>query len=475
MKRILLFAAVVAFAGPRNATAADAPSPFRLVSMTLSIDLDYPGEKLSGTAVLELENASAGPASDVPLLLGRLMRFDAIARADGAPLPADDAVVVFSDSPKQQVRSAVVHLGRPVSPGTRASVRVAWSGYLVGYTETGSLYIRDRIDPEFTILRADAYAFPVVGVPSWQANREAPGGDFAFDATVTAPKELTVANGGELVERRESGDRAAWRYRSAGAPFLNVAIARYDVGDENGIRLYTFPWHSKGATRVREAAARAIELYARWFGPTPRPARFAIVEIPEDWGSQASLTGGIIQTESAFVRPEAMIELYHELSHFWNVPDTDAPSPRWNEGLATYLQHRAAAELDGGDLAGALARAADRLRPRLDDEPRLATVPMASYGRERMTDWSYSVGRLMFALLEKTAGSDEFFRILREFYRQYKISGADTARFVSFAGERGGAPVRALLADWLTSTAWLGKLRSGRSLDAIAAEYRAAR
>jgi hypothetical protein len=81
----------------------------------------------------------------------------------------------------------------------------------------------------------------------------------------------------------------------------------------------------------------------------------------------------------------------------------------------------------------------------------------------------------MFALLEKTAGSDEFFRLLRDFYQQYKISGADTARFASFAGDRGGLPVRALLADWLTSTNWVAKVRSARPLDAIAAEYRAAR
>ena len=71
MNRLLLFAAALALANPRSAMAAQAPSPFRLVSMTLSIDLDYPNEKLSGTALLELENASPAPASDVSLLLGR--------------------------------------------------------------------------------------------------------------------------------------------------------------------------------------------------------------------------------------------------------------------------------------------------------------------------------------------------------------------------------------------------------------------
>ena len=72
-----------------------------------------------------------------------------------------------------------------------------------------------------------------------------------------------------------------------------------------------------------------------------------MIEIPEGFGSQASATAGIILDASAFGDQAQLPQLYHELSHFWNPRDLDVPSPRWNEGLAMYLQYRLARELDG--------------------------------------------------------------------------------------------------------------------------------
>ena len=453
--------------------AAAAPA-WRLTAIELGVDLDYPEERLSGTAGLEVENVSREPASAVSLLLGRLMRFDRISAAGGASVPFEQEVVTFSDSPKEQVTRALLQLPRPVAPGDRARVKVAYSGYLVGYTETGSLYVRDHIDPEFTILRTDAYAFPVVGTPSKQANRAIPMADFPFDLSVTAPKGLTVANGGELVGREEHGDRVTWRYRSvAPAPFLNVTIAPYETTEGDGIRLFSFPKDHDGAARVRQAARGALALYERWFGPTAAPPRFALIEIPRDWGSQASLTGGVIQTASTFEDAGALIELYHEISHFWNVPDREPQSPRWNEGLASYLQFRVADELEGrNDLEEILASRTQRLRERLAGDPKLTSVPFADYGKAGMTDESYPVGRLMFAVLEKTVGPEKFREIVGGFYQKYKVTGATTQELIAFAVQAGGAPVETLLSEWMTSTRWAERILAGQSLSEIAASYR---
>ena len=104
-----------------------------------------------------------------------------------------------------------------------------------------------------------------------------------------------------------------------------------------------------------------------------------------------------------------------------------------------------------------------------------ASTAMADYGRAGMTDSSYLVGRLMFAALEKTVGPERFRAILGGFFQRYKDSGAGTREFVAWAGGHGGAPARALLSDWLTSTGWLERLRSGVTIDALAASYRGAR
>lgn len=274
------------------------------------------------------------------------------------------------------------------------------------------------------------------------------------------------------MEREIRGPRTTWHYRSAAAPFLNVAIAKYDVTERDGIRMYAFPADREGAARVLDRAQRAVALFRSWFGPTAAPARFAVIEIPADFGSQASIAGGIIQTAATFRDPDALIELYHEISHFWNPRDLDSRSPRINEGLAMYLQLRAAQEIDGRtDLDARLTRRIGRVLEDAPKEPRLATTPMADYGKEKMTDWSYSVGQLMFGLLEKSVGPEHFREFVGGFYQKSRETGATTADFIAFAGARGGRPAQRVLADWLTSTRWLERLKSGETLDVMAKGY----
>jgi hypothetical protein len=459
---------------PAAAQKTGQPDPrLRLRGIELAVDIDYESERLAGTVALEVENLSANPEKEASLLLGRLMRFERIEAPDGSPIPFRQEIVTFADSPKKQVNRALVEMPVPIAAHGRERFRVAYSGYLVGYTETGSLYIKDHIDPEFTIVRADAYAFPVVAVVSDEKNKSILLADFSFDLRVTVPGDLTVADGGELVERTRKGQRTTWHYRSASpVPFLNVAIAKYDVAEKDGIKLYSFPKDREGAGRVMDSAQRAVGLFRSWFGPTTTPAHFAVIEIPSDCGSQASLAGGIIQTASTFEDPDALVELYHEISHFWNPPDIEPLSPRINEGLAMYLQYRAAQEIDRrGDIDAKMNARARRLIEAGATEPRLSTTPLSEFGKAGMTDWSYSVGQLLFDLLEKIAGPEKFREIVGGFYQQFKETGATTADFVSLARARGGPAVELLLQEWLISTRWLARLRSGETLSAMAKRY----
>ena len=88
-----------------------------------------------------------------------------------------------------------------------------------------------------------------------------------------------------------------------------------------------------------------------------------------------------------------------------------------------------------------------------------------------MTDWSYSVGQLMFGLLEKTVGPGKFREIVGGFDQRYKASGATTAEFIAFAEGIGGPPVKRLLGEWLETTRWLANLRAGETLSAMAKRY----
>jgi hypothetical protein len=162
----------------------------------------------------------------------------------------------------------------------------------------------------------------------------------------------------------------------------------------------------------------------------------------------------ILQTAPAFRDPARLVEVYHEISHLWNVPLKDRASPRWYEGLAQSLQFLAADELDGTSrLPGALEAARAWLREHLRALSDHRDVPMIRYGTARLTGLSCQVGMLMFDELYGCAGGDAFNEIIGGFHREYAQSGATTEQFVRFAEKVAGRETRILFDRWMITTA----------------------
>jgi hypothetical protein len=459
--------ALAASYGPADAQT-DGGSALAMTRLELTLDLDYDEGSLAGTASYELSNLSAVAVTEIPFNVGRLLTVRT-ARGPSGSLTLTQDVAVFEDSPKRQVNHVVVTLSRPLAPGGTTRVELGYGGYLVGYTETGSIYIKDRVAPDFSILREDAFAWPSVGTLSRRANRVAPRPDFTFAARITVPEGQTVASGGRLVERTTREGRTTFTYESvAPVPFVNLPIAPYALLSDAGVRVYYFPEDSVGARQVLRSATRGLDLLGRWFGPLGTTPDLAVMEIPEVWGSQASLTGGIIQTADAFRDPGRMTALYHELSHLWNAPDTDQPSARWNEGLATFLAERMAAELDGRDkLAENVARTGSRLLSSAEDNPGLAEVPFLRYGEAGATDLSYRVGFLMFYALFETLGADRFDAALGGYYQSHRERGGTFPELLERIQSESPRDLSAFFDTWVRTTRWLDELRAGKPVERI--------
>jgi hypothetical protein len=441
--------------------------------LELSLDLNHEDGSLTGSASYEIVNLSDTPVYEVPFNLGRLMTVQSASSVEGGNLEFSQDITVFVDSPRRQVNHVLVSLPRPLAPGSEVILRIEYSGFLVGYTETGSLYIQDRVvwnalapyqpDGRFSILRTDAFAWPVLGTLNTRLNRVAPRNDFSFSALITVPEPYTVASSGRLVEQGTHHGRTSFLYESIDpVPFLNLPIAEYAVRKGPGVRVYHFPADSAGGVRVLEGATRGLELFANWFGPLGVTPDLVVMEIPEMWGSQASLAGGIIQTADVFGKAGSMSALYHELSHLWNARDLDQPSARWNEGLATFLASRVAEELDGSEeMEEAVQSTTERLLTAASRTPELASVPFSQYGEAGLTDLSYRVGFLMFYALESALGDETFNTVFRTFFQEHKNHGWTFEGLAEQLRAQTQQDLSGFLEDWYYTTSWLDQLRAG--------------
>jgi hypothetical protein len=452
-----------------TAAAAEALRPTRY---ELDVALDLKEERMTATARVTVRNAGPSAVGEASFLLYRLLTVTAVRDATGAPIAFSQSVVAFEDDPKRQTNRVRVLLAPPLEAGASRTIDIAYAGYLAGYVETGALYIQDRIAEDFTIVREDTDAYPTLRPPSWERIRAEPLPEFDYLARVTVPETHVVANGGLLVERTVRGGRATYVYRNLKPAWrMDFAIARFRTLEAPGLRLLALPEDAAGAARVLRSAERCLALYRDWFGPLRDAPTFTIIEIPDGWGSQADVTS-ILQAAAAFRDPEEVHELYHEISHLWNVPSRDAPYCRWNEGLAGFLEALTQETLDGSPSLDARAeRTARRQLERAREDARLSTVPMIDYGSAGMTGDSYRTGMLLFYALYRLAGPATFRAIIGTHAARHP-DGATTAEFVAEAERAGGPGVAPLFRDWLFTTRWVEILSSGADVRTLADRYR---
>ncbi len=438
----------------------------------LSINVDYEKEKLNANCVLTVKNRSEKETDHIPLLLYRLMKVTSISDAEGEPVRFKQQILSFVDDELKQVNYIEILPEDPLISDEVQQYKIDYEGYLRGFTETGSSYIKDSIKPEFTIIREDIYAYPQLGYPSWRTNRRAGFPEFTYKASITVPDSLTVANGGRLLNKSGKDGKVTFVYENIKPSWrMDFAISNYEIIEDNKIRIFHFPDEKQHSDRIMEYVQKSVSLYTGWFGPMHDYRGFSIIEIPEGFGSQTDKTA-IIQTDAAFRDKNSLYELYHEVTHLWNVNDNDVYPPRWNEGLAVFLQYITVEELEGREiLKSRTERFYNYLQGVFNENPHYKDVPMISYGKEDMTRLSYTVGMLFFQVLYNMTGADEFNQLYGSFYQKYKISGATADEFYSYLKENSSKDLTMLLNEWIYSRQYVDYIMGKIPIETITDKY----
>ncbi|MGD9346674.1 MAG: M1 family aminopeptidase, partial [Candidatus Aminicenantes bacterium] len=206
-----------------------------------------------------------------------------------------------------------------------------------------------------------------------------------------------------------------------------------------------------GAESLLESLLKAKDLYTDWFGPLKVFRGLTIIEIPQGYGSQTSVTT-ILQDDSAFRDAESHYAFYHELSHLWNVKSTDPrPSRFESEGLAMFLQHLVQEKL--GDEPKAREKAVNAMRERLRktfvQHPEWKAVPMIDYGKEEITGLSYRKGQIFFYILSEIMGEELFLKTMGNFYQNYAETGATAREFVEHVTNLSSINLDKLFEEWV--------------------------
>lgn len=463
-----------------GAAAAQYQPTWRIQHYELEYEILPSDHIYRGTATLSLENISDRGQTTLPLGLYRLQDVEGVEDTLGRPLEFVADVVKAPDWPGFQAVTIEVKLPDAVGAGETARLRVRHGGPMLGYREL-MRYTKDSIEEDFSLLRPDVLAYPVLGPVTERdllgnINTQIVAG-WTFRLRVTVPKPLVVAASGRQV-RRTQLDAKRWRYEFESIlPTwrVDVAVADYKVVEQaqQQLKVYVFPAHVKMAEAAMEVMVKAMDTFRQWFGPVPG-AGYTLIEIPEGYGSQAG-TLYCLQTADVLKDENKLQNLAHEISHAWNVPSREAHVSRFlDEAFASYFQ----ALFDEVFLgAPAKARRLEDYRQsylrRVERQPKWGTVAIADYGREELTDLSYVKGPWVLAVLDEIVGHNTFKQIVRTFLARYRRSGATLAELRAVAEEVSGRKLDSFWADWIEQgEASTALLRQHSDPSKIAARYR---
>jgi hypothetical protein len=423
----------------------------------LEVQVDYNAHKIYGRCRLTVHNPTDSPISEVPLLLFRLLKVTAIKGGQGAAIPYRQNILSFEDWEQIQINYVDARLPEPLAPSQSQTLDIAYEGFLSGYSNDGWMYVKDHIDKEFTFMRWDGFGYPVVGYPSFQVNRKAGLGSFDYTLSVTVPEGLVVANGGKLTGKSTIEGQTTYTYTNLKPSWrMDMPIATYGIVEDsqNNLKIFHLPQDKANAGMIMEAMKKSLQLYTNWFGPADDFQGFTIIEVPEGYGSQADVSS-ILQTADAFQNRDNLTALYHEISHIWNVRSIDPLPPRFeSEGLAMFLQYLVQERLDGKPdaLINGYRRLSNRFRQQCEQNPRCKDVPIVAYGREDLTDLSYTKGMLFFYLLYQTMGENDFLDTAGSFYQRYKHTGATAEEFLVHVKQRSQPNLDRLYQEWIFGT-----------------------
>jgi aminopeptidase N len=350
----------------------------------------------------------------------------------------------------------VVDLGSPLRPNDSVTVVLTHSGFIFGYPEVLA-YVKDRIDENYSLLRPDAFAYPVLAEPTFASALAANDTKFTYDVTATVPKGFRVACGGEAVDSRINSDSSTFLFRSKIPTWrIDVAVAKFAVlsNPDDQLVVYHLPEDSTGARRVIAASSDVIKFYSMKFGRPESFKGYTVIEIPDGWGSQAS-DYYFLQTAAAFKDSSRIPEVYHEIGHSWNAPASrDVQRCRYfDEAFPSFFEALAIRAFRGEKaFEEDMERSRDGFVRWAQHDRQVFDTPIAGYGAKELGRHSYTKGAWSLYVLHRLVGGESFASIIQNMVTQFAGRTINFEEFQALCEHTAGRDLHKFFQEWIYGT-----------------------
>ena len=269
---------------------------------------------------------------------------------------------------------------------------------------------------------------------TWFPCNDIPTDKAQFDIKITNDSSMVSVSNGNLISVKTNGTRRTYHWKTVYpmatylAAVYSAAYANFNEEYESAAKIkmpivyYVTPEKLESAKRDFSIHKEAIEVFSRLFGEYPFiKEKYGVAEFL--WNKGALENQTITGLGSVFISGLGMQKdiLIHELAHSWwgnSVSPKEWKDIWLNEGLATYstaLYYEAVSDIRS---------LFSTMRQYYGEFPKgtLYNPEADMFGR-----LIYDKGAWTFHMLRKEIGDSTFFRMLKEYYKNFSYKNASTA------------------------------------------------
>jgi aminopeptidase N len=439
----LLFFSFALVAGKNTIAQSKAHSPIDVISYHFEIELSDKSNSITGRALITVKFVA--PASQV--------QFDLVSVEDDKGMYAFQARQgndLLRSTHSDDV--VTIMLNNPAKEGEQRTFEISY----MGEPKDGLIISKNKYGDRTFF--ADNWPNRA---HNWIPCIDRPDDKASFEFLVTAPSQyLVISNGTKIEETNLDGDRKRtyWKEETAlPTKVMVIGVARFAVRQFQDsplnlpITAWVYPQDSTRGFYDYGVTPRIVKFFSDYVAPFPYH-KLANVQSKTIFGGMENASA-IFYAEESVTGDRRWEDVFaHEIAHQWfgDMASEKSFAHLWlSEGFATYMTDIYFEHQYGKDSANKkLQKERDDVIAfvKKSDHP---VVDSTSDLMSLLNANSYQKGSWVLHMLRGEVGDTVFRQIIREYYRQYKGSNADTRDFEKVAEKVSGKDLKWFFDQWL--------------------------
>lgn len=365
--------------------------------VSMKLHLSHSNGQMVGAAWLRIKNNTGAPLSEIPFVLNPGLNVVRATTGSGSPLSQNSATADVTGYEYLQATVGMVMLPSAVAPDGEAEVVIHYRGTLQAIDWAGIEGASETLNPDFTIIRARNFGYPVIAAPNKRAIEAAINQPAYYQtATIELPAGYSVAGNLMKGDRTTGGSNDKLDLKSdAPMKAMTLPIGIFDTYQKDGMTLNILKGLYPDEQSLLDRTGPQLELLNSWFGAPKNTLH--VTYVPSGYGQQAE--AGYLMLEDKTIDQTTADNIKKAVNGLWGLDTYTAGA--WDTGLKAVVN----AALQGADTRTEKEKAFADTKALVSSSASAGKTAVSNLSNAHHRD---VIGTLMFWILYDRLGHDGF-------------------------------------------------------------------